>query len=81
MGLCMGGRFERFDNRGGLFVGLLVVGVGLVLLYHTLDGLNVGGIGSTTDIGGGLIALVGYALAVVGAVGTLIIVIRRHLNR
>lgn len=39
---------------------VLGIGLGLAALYHLLSALEVGKIGAPTDIGGGLIALVGY---------------------
>lgn len=47
---------------------LLAVGVGLIAAHGVLDWLNVGGIGAPTDIGGGLILLVGYILTGMGLV-------------
>jgi hypothetical protein len=40
----------------------------LVAAYFALKLLDVGKIGDPTDIGGGVILLVGYALTAVGAV-------------
>lgn len=42
--------------------GLLFVGILLVVLYELLSTFNVGKIGQPSDIGGGLILLVGYVL-------------------
>jgi hypothetical protein len=46
----------------------LLAGVLLVALYFLLRLLHIGGIGDPTDIGGGLILLVGYVVTAVGAV-------------
>ncbi len=53
--------------RKGSLVTLLA-GVILVAAYFALKSFGVGGIGDPTDIGGGAIVLVGYALTAVGAV-------------
>lgn len=42
--------------------GLLLVGILLVVLYGLLSALDVGEIGQPSDIGGGLVLLVGYVL-------------------
>lgn len=46
----------------------LAVGIALIILYLLLKALQVGGIGQPTDIGGGGIVLIGYAITVVGLV-------------
>lgn len=51
------------------FAGLLVVGLLSIAIYYILDGLDIGGIGSTSDIGGGLLLLLGYALSAAGIIG------------
>jgi uncharacterized membrane protein YgdD (TMEM256/DUF423 family) len=53
--------------RKGSLVTLLA-GVILVAAYFALKLLDVGKIGDPTDIGGGVILLVGYALTAIGAV-------------
>lgn len=47
---------------------VLVVGLTMVALYHLLSALEVGKIGAPTDIGGGLIVLVGYLTVGIGVV-------------
>ena len=46
----------------------IAFGLGLVVLHYVLAAFEVGGIGAPTDIGGGLIPLVGYVLIIVGLV-------------
>ena len=57
----------------------IAVGLALVALYYVLAALEVGKIGAPTDIGGGLIPLVGYyVLIMVGLVkGTRVLRARR----
>ena len=56
----------------------IAVGLALVALYYVLAALEVGKIGAPTDIGGGLIPLVGYVLIIVGLVkGTRVLRARR----
>ena len=45
----------------------LVAGLAVIGLYSVLRALEVGKIGAPTDIGGGVIALVGYIVTGVGA--------------
>lgn len=45
---------------------VLVVGLGIVGLYFVLKALEVGKIGQPTDIGGGLIVVLGYAVTAWG---------------
>ncbi|GAA2720516.1 hypothetical protein [Cellulomonas aerilata] len=54
-------------------VWLWLVGAGLVLVvaYRVLAGLRIGTFGAPTDIGGGFVLLVGYALVALGLVGLL----------
>lgn len=54
---------------------VLVIGLGLVALYYLLSALEVGKVGAPTDIGGGLIALVGFI-----AVGIGVLMIVRDLR-
>lgn len=51
---------------------VLVVGLAVVGLYYVLRAMEVGKIGAPTDIGGGLIALVGYITVAVGLVMILV---------
>ena len=46
----------------------LLTGVLLVVLHAVLSGLQVGKIGAETDIGGGLVVLLGYVLTGIGMV-------------
>ncbi len=47
---------------------VLAVGLAMVAVYHLLSALEVGEIGAPTDIGGGLIVLVGYLTVGIGGV-------------
>jgi len=49
-------------------LGTLLTGVLLVAAYFLLSGLEVGKLGAETDIGGGLLLLLGYVLTAVGVV-------------
>src|SRR3712207_2673338 len=60
------GRPSGAVRKGSLVT--LLAGVILVVAYFASKLLDVGGIGDPTDIGGGAILLVGYALTTVGAV-------------
>lgn len=53
------------------------IGLFLVLVYWGLSTAEIGGIGADTDIGGGLILLVGYIFMLVG----LIIALRAWLSQ
>jgi len=57
------------------------VGVALVAAYAVLRALDVGKIGDPTDIGGGLILLVGYAVTGVGVLMLVVDVVRRRSHR
>jgi hypothetical protein len=59
----------------------LLAGVALVVVYATLRALDVGKIGAPTDIGGGLILLVGYGVTGVGVVMIVLDVVRHRSNR
>ena len=60
------GRPSGAVRKGSLIT--LLAGVILVAAYFALKLFDVGGIGDPTDIGGGAILLVGYALTALGAV-------------
>lgn len=47
---------------------LLVVGVGLNVFYRIAKSHHFGGIGESTDIGGGLLVVIGYLLIAGGLV-------------
>ena len=49
-------------------VATLLTGVLAVAVYFVLRGLEIGKIGAETDIGGGLLLLVGYVLTALGVV-------------
>ncbi len=59
---------RRRNAPRGSSVLVLVVGLTMVALYHLLSALEVGKIGAPTDIGGGLIVLVGYLTVGIGVV-------------
>jgi len=49
-------------------VATLLTGVLVVAVYFVLRGLEIGKIGAETDIGGGMLLLMGYVLTALGAV-------------
>lgn len=57
-------RRVRFPRSAALLV--LTVGLTVVALWFVLRALEVGGIGQPTDIGGGVILLLGYAITTWG---------------
>lgn len=58
-----------------------VVGAFLVLLVWTLSALEVGKFGQETDIGGGVILLLGYLLTLGGIVSLIKTRLTRHRSR
>jgi hypothetical protein len=50
--------------------------VALLVLYAALSAFEVGGIGQPTDIGGGLIPLVGLILIVTGLIKLVLALVR-----
>lgn len=56
----------------------LLWGLGLLALHSALDAWEVGKIGDPTDIGGGLILLIGYGLILVGVVRLVVVLFERH---
>ena len=60
----MNGFVQSGESRRSVLrrYGLLFVGILLVVLYGLLSALDVGKIGQPSDIGGGLVLLVGYVL-------------------
>ncbi len=48
---------------------MILAGLALVVLHRVLVAFGVGTFGQPTDIGGGLVVLVGYAVTVAGVVG------------
>ena len=54
----------------------LSAGVALLVLYAALSAFEVGGIGQPTDIGGGLIPLVGLILIVTGLIKLVLALVR-----
>jgi energy-converting hydrogenase Eha subunit C len=59
----------------------LLAGVALVATYVALRTLDVGKIGDPTDIGGGFILLIGYALTAVGFLMIVLDFVRHRSNR
>ncbi len=55
----------RSTARRRLTRAILLGGLALVGLYAVLSGFHIGEIGAPTDIGGGLILLIGYVLITV----------------
>jgi uncharacterized membrane protein YidH (DUF202 family) len=49
-------------------IGLVVVGVGLNVFYRIAKCHQVGKIGASTDIGGGLLVVIGYLLIAGGLI-------------
>jgi len=74
---------ERARRRPAVTAWLGVLGVGLLLVvaYRLLKAYHVGKIGASTDIGGGLIVLLGYALVLVDAVGAVAVLVERRRAR
>jgi hypothetical protein len=61
--------------------GTLALGIAAVITYFTLQAHNVGKIGQPTDIGGGLIVIVGFLLAFVGLVLIVVWCVMKLVNR
>lgn len=59
-------------------IGVLAAGVALVGLYYLLAAVEVGGIGAPTDIGGGVMALLGFVLVITGSTMTVVSLRRRR---
>lgn len=57
---------RRRPRRRSLLVG--VIGLAVIALYYLLSFWGVGKFGAPTDIGGGLLALLGYVLIGCGVV-------------
>lgn len=55
---------------------VLAVGLAIVALWFVLKALEIGGIGQATDIGGGLILLLGYAITTWGVAWVITDVVR-----
>ena len=69
---------DQRPSRSPFFMPLLALasGVLIYLLYRVLAGYEVGGIGAPSDIGGGLIALLGLILIVIGLITLAVAAVR-----
>lgn len=48
---------------------VMTIGAALICIYYLLAALEIGKFGAPTDIGGGMLALIGYAGVAYGIIG------------
>jgi hypothetical protein len=69
-------RTPRPVRRASLIT--LLAGIALIVVYVALSTLDVGKFGQPTDIGGGFVLLVGYALTAAGLLMTVLDLVRHR---
>lgn len=63
------------------FLAIVVIGLLIVAAYYIMDVFSIGKIGDPTDIGGGMMAMAGYFITTVGAIGLVLSVAFGRLRR
>lgn len=63
------------------FITIFLIGAVLVGTYYILSFFGIGGIGQSSDIGGGILALFGYLLAGIGLIGGVVSVVIKFVQK